>query len=68
MKTWKIPVVWTMAGTVEIEAETLAEAVEIAKEEASIPDDKEYLANSWEIGVEDEDLIREFYNDNQNDE
>lgn len=33
MKTWIIPVVWTMMGTVTVEANTLDEAIEIAKDE-----------------------------------
>lgn len=31
MKTWKIPVCWTMMGTVEVDANTLNEAIEIAE-------------------------------------
>ena len=33
MKQWEIPVVWTMMGTIKVEAETLAEAIEIARDE-----------------------------------
>lgn len=42
MKTWKIPVCWTMMGTVEVEASTLDEAIEIAIDDDGvipIPDD-----------------------------
>lgn len=41
MKQWKIPVAWTMIGTVEVEADTLAEAIEIARDKRGkipIPD------------------------------
>lgn len=55
MKQWKIPVVWTMMGSVEVEAETLAEAIEIARDE-NIPDNGEYLDGSWEVDYEDENF------------
>ena len=31
MKTWKIPVYWTVTAVAEIKADTLAEAIDIAK-------------------------------------
>ena len=31
MKAWKIPVSWTVTAVAEIEADTLAEAIDIAK-------------------------------------
>lgn len=30
MKTWKIPVVWTVMGMITVEANTLKEAINIA--------------------------------------
>ena len=33
MKTWKIPVVWQEIGVVKVEANTLAEAIEIARDD-----------------------------------
>ena len=71
MKSWKIPVVWQMMGTVTVEANTLAEAIEIAQDDEGvipIPDDGTYLDGSWEVDCSDEDCIRELYNDNQEDE
>ena len=71
MKTWKIPVVWQMMGTVTVEADTLEEAIEIAQDDEGvipIPDDGTYLDGSWEVDCSDEDCIRELYNDNQEDE
>lgn len=71
MKTWKIPVCWTMMGTVKVEANTLAEAIEIAKDDDGvipIPDDGTFLNGSWEVGYFDENYLREFYNENQIDE
>ena len=35
MKTWNIPVCWTMMGTVNVEAKTLDEAIEIGKDFSS---------------------------------
>ena len=37
MKTFKIPVEWAVYGHVEIEAESLEDAIKIAKEDESIP-------------------------------
>ena len=71
MKTWKIPVCWTMMGTVYVGANTLAEAIEIAKDDDGvipIPDDGTFLDGSWEVDCFDENYLREWYNGNQNDE
>lgn len=71
MKTWKIPVVWQMAGYVYVEANTLSQAIDIAKDESSdiqIPDNGSYLDGSWEVDCFDEDYLRNFYNNGQNDE
>lgn len=72
MKTWKIPIVWSMMGYIKVEADTLAEAIEIAKDEDGIipiPDNGEYLEESWEVDMaEDEEFLRECYNGGQEDE
>ena len=70
MKTWKIPVIWQMMGFVEVEADTLEDAMEIARDDAGeipIPDDGDFLGGSWELDCTDEDYIRAFYNNNQSD-
>ena len=71
MKTWKIPVVWQEMGTVKGEANTLAEAIEIARDDDGVipmPDNGCFLDGSWEVDCDDEDYLREWYNDNQKDE
>ena len=71
MKTWKIPVVWQEMGVVKVEANTLAEAIEIARDDNGvipIPDNGSFLDGSWEVDCDDEDYLRQFYNDNQEDE
>lgn len=70
MKTWKIPVCWTMMGTVCIEADTLEEAIELARDDAGvipIPDNGNFLDGSWEVDCTDVDFLREYYNRNQKD-
>lgn len=70
MKTWKIPVTWEMCGIVEIKADTLEEAMSIAKYSPSVnlPDDDAYVDGSFDLSMCEEDTIREIYNNNQEDE
>ena len=48
-KIWKIPVTYSMAGVIEIKADTLKEAIDIALNDDSIPlpDDAYYIYDSW---------------------
>lgn len=71
IKTWKIPVCWSMMATIEIEADTLEEAIEIAKDDEGnipIPYNGDYLDGSWEVDSEDVDYLRACFNNNQEDE
>ena len=71
MKKWKIPVTWEVFGNVVVEADTLAEAMHIARDEEEIlplPDESDYVDGSWRITEEDEDFIRTYYNNNQQDD
>lgn len=71
MKTWNIPVCWTMMGTVNVEAKTLDEAIEIAKDDAGIipiPDDGIFMGGSWEVDCTDINYLRKWYNGNQMDD
>ena len=71
MKKWEIPVTWEVFGKVVVEADTLAEAMHIARDEEDIlplPDESDYVDGSWRITEEDEDFIRTYYNNNQQDD
>lgn len=59
MKTFRVGCVWQMYGHIEVEAETEEEAKEKAfsvAEICSLPDDGEYLEDSFEI---DSDNVEE---------
>lgn len=71
MKTWKIPVSWTMVGVVTVEADTLDKAIEIAQDDEGIiplPDNGTFLDGSWEVDCYDEDYLRKWYNFGQKDD
>ena len=51
MKTYKIPVFWHMIATVEVEAESLDEAMQIV-ENNPLPDNGEYLGDSFEVDAD----------------
>jgi hypothetical protein len=59
MKTWKIPVTWEAYGIVEIEAETLDEAIKIfdeTEDEISLPTDSEYVDSSFRREQDEETI------------
>ena len=70
MTTWKIPVTWEVCGMVKIEAETLEEAMAIARDDDGVIPlpEGDYVDGSWRLTEEDEELVRELYNNNQQDE
>ena len=52
MKTYTIPVSWTMIGIVEVEAENLNKAIKIAQNDDGViplPDNGQYLDGSWKV-------------------
>ena len=55
MKTYKIPVVWQMYGYVEVQADSVAEAIHEAKG-APLPEDGSYIEGSFEV---DDSMIDE---------
>ena len=48
MKTYKIPVTWSVIATMEIDAESLEDAI-LKAEDASLPTDPDYLDGSFEV-------------------
>jgi hypothetical protein len=71
MKTWKIPMSWTVTGIAEIEANTLEEAIEIARTDDSFPlpeENASYLEGSCEVEPHDIEFIRTYYNKDQTDD
>ena len=71
MKSWKIPVTWEVCATINVEADTLHEAMEIARDDAGeipLPTDTDYVNGSWALSETDEDFVRSCYNDEQSDE
>ena len=61
MKTYKIPVSWSMYGEIEVQAENIEDAI-LEAEDAPLPDNGEYMSGSFMV---DEDMIR-FFNPNMN--
>jgi hypothetical protein len=57
-KTFRIACDWEVYGTMEIEAESLEEAIEIAIEDAPLPTDSEYLDGSFKVN---HDMTNFFY-------
>ena len=69
MKIWNIPVSWEVVGMVEIQAPTLEKAIEIVRTDDSIElPYGEYVDGSFDVTVDDDELIRECYNKGQQDE
>ncbi|WP_285819630.1 hypothetical protein [Bacteroides acidifaciens] len=71
MKTWVIPVTWEVCGKVSVKANTLQEAMTIARDEAGevpLPGESDYVDGSWQLSSEDEAYIRCCFNDSQKDE
>ena len=69
MKRWAIPVSWEVAGVVIISANTLEEAIHAAKHDDSIGlPSGEYVDGSFDVTIDDDDCIRNFYNNGQQDD
>lgn len=69
-KVWSIPVTWEVCGIVKVEAATLAEAMEIARDdvgELEIPKSLEYVDGSWALSSDDERYVRICFNNSQED-
>lgn len=71
MKSWNIPVTWEVYGRVVIEANTLEEAMEKARDDEGViplPDENDYVDGSWRVTEEDAEIVRTLYNNNQKDD
>lgn len=70
MKNWRIPVVWQETAIVNVVADTLTEAMELARDSEGIiplPEDSSYIEDSWELATDDKQAIRAYYNGGQKD-
>lgn len=72
MKTWKIPVTWEMCGNVVVEAATLEEAMNIARDDDGViplPDDSYYVDGSWRLSYDMSQVeeVRDLLNSGQED-
>ncbi len=72
MKTWKIPVTWEMYGNVVVEAPTLQEAMDIARDDDGViplPDDSYYVDGSWRLSYDMSQVeeVRDLLNSSQED-
>lgn len=69
MKIWLIPVSWEVAGIAKVPGNTLDEAIQAIRHDESIElPSGEYVDGSFDVTVDDDDLIREIYNQGQQDE
>lgn len=69
MKMWAIPVSWEVAGVAMIPGDTLEDAILTTKHDDSIElPHGEYVDGSFDVTVDDYDLIRNFYNHGQLDD
>lgn len=68
-KKWKVPAYWTMRTIMEVEADTLEDAIyKVQTDDGPLPTDGEYLDGSWEADSDDIECIRDLYNNGQEDE
>jgi hypothetical protein len=67
MKTYKVAVEWTMTKTLMIAADDLDEAMELAQDK-DLPDDGEYLDESFTVNTELSEEINSQDDDGNKDE
>lgn len=70
--TWRIPVTWSMCAVISVEADTLEEAMQIARDEnGEIPlplsTESDYVDSSWGLSHEDIEIVRQCYNEGKKD-
>ena len=60
-KYYEIPCSWEVYGTMEIEADSLEEAIELAeRDDSPMPDDSDYVDGSFQV---DRDIAEEINKD-----
>ena len=60
-KYYEIPCTWEVYGMMEIEADSLAEAIELAeRDDSPMPDDSDYVDGSFQV---DRDIAEEINTD-----
>jgi hypothetical protein len=60
-----------MMGTITVAADTLDEALELARDEGdniALPDNATYISGSWDVATTDDVHIRAHFNGGQEDE
>lgn len=65
MKNWNVPVTWEMCGIVSVPAETLSQAMEIARDEDGdipLPAECSYVDGSWSLSSDDEGVVAAYQN------
>lgn len=63
MSRWKVPVSWEVCGFVDVESETLAEAMVIARDDGGIlplPKDGACVNGSWRLSTDDEEIVKAY--------
>ena len=58
---WKMPVTWEMCAYIQVEAETLEAAMEVAKDpdgKIPLPNDGQYVDGSWDLSSTDMDYLK----------
>ena len=57
MKKFKVQVYWQLSSTLDIEAETLEQAFQKAREYNGLPTDSDYVSDSFEVDEEVSDMM-----------
>lgn len=60
MKKWRVPVTWEMCSVITVEAKTLGQAMEKARDRDGvipIPTDGDYVDGSWSLSCDEEEYV-----------
>lgn len=60
MKKWIIPVTWEVCGEIEVETDTLEEAMDAVRmnpDDYSLPKESEYVDGSFALSMDDEQSV-----------